>query len=291
METRVLKYFLEVAKQENISKAAMLLHVSQPALSKQIKELEKELNVTLFIRNNKSIHLTEEGYYLQEKAKEIIELNDKIINDFYEGFESLNGTINIGMCESNASKWISEKILDFNKKYPKIKYNIYSANADLIKEKIDRGLIDIGILVGPSFDFSTYESLNIPFKDHWGIIVPKSNKLYNKSFIIKEDLINEKLILSKRSLNISDIKSWLGNKFKEENIIATYNLIQNAIYLVENNMGIAFAVDGAVSLYNDSIKWIPLKPDINLSNVIIWKRNAQKSASINKFIEYICNNL
>lgn len=291
METRALKYFLEVAKQENISKAAMLLHISQPALSKQIKQLEKELNVTLFIRDNKSIHLTEQGYYLKEKAQEIIELNDKLVNDFIVGFESLNGTINIGMCESNASKWLSEKILDFNKKYPKIKYNIYSANADLIKEKLDRGLIDIGILVGPSFDFSSYESLNIPFKDHWGIIVYKNNKLYNKAYVVKEDLINEKLIVSKRSLNISDIKSWFGNKFKEENIIVTYNLIQNALHLVEKNIGIAFAIDGATSLYNENIKWIPLKPDIVLSNVIIWKRNGQKSASVNKFIEYICDNL
>lgn len=228
MENRVLKYFLVVAEQENITKAAKILHISQPALSKQIKELEEELNTTLFIRNNKSVVLTQDGYYLKEKEKKVIELSDNILKSFKEGIEAYSGTIAIGMCESNASNWLSKKLYEFNNIYPKVKFEIFSANANDVKEKIDKGLIDIGLLVGTSFDLTKYNSYNLNINDKWGILVSNNHRLYSNKSVAKDDIKNEKLIISQRFFNFNDIKSWLGKSFKEDNIVATYNLIQNA---------------------------------------------------------------
>ena len=292
MENRVLKYFLVVAEQENITKAAKILHISQPALSKQIKELEEELNTTLFIRNNKSVVLTQDGYYLKEKAKEVIELSDNILKSFKEGIEAYSGTIAIGMCESNASNWLSKKLYEFNNIYPKVKFEIYSANANDVKEKIDKGLIDIGLLVGTSFDLTKYNSYNLNINDKWGILVSNNHRLYNNKSVTKDDIKNEKLIISQRFFNLNDIKSWLGKSFKEDNIVATYNLIQNASYLVLNNVGVAFAIDGSTTLYDtNKLKWLPLFPEISLANVLIWKKTNQKLLVVDKLIDYLCNKI
>lgn len=189
MELRVLKYFLMVAREENITKAANLLHITQPTLSRQLMQLEDELGVKLFRRSNHSIILTDDGMLLKRRAKEIVALADKTAQEFLHKEEELTGEISIGCGETRNMTFVSEQIALFRKKYPFVQFNIYSANADDIKERMEKGLIDIGLLMEP-VDISKYEFVRMPQKEQWGIIVPADNPLNNKKFVTPEDLVN-----------------------------------------------------------------------------------------------------
>ncbi len=287
MENRVLKYFLIVAREQNITKAAEILHISQPALSRQLMQLEEELGAKLFLRGKRNITLTDEGLYLRQKAQEIIDLTEKTEQEFANGLTSLSGVISIGMGETAASSFIADAIYEFREEYPDVRFEIISGNADGTKERLDKGLLDIGILLEPT-DFSKYEFIRLPVKDTWGAVVPSKCSLCKKEYVTAEDLKDRKIFMSNRAVNHSLFSSWFGEYYNEKNIFCTVNLLYNAAMLVSKGMGCAVTIDGAVQLYNHpELNFRPLLPKIEQTSVLVWKKNQIVSACVLKFIDFI----
>lgn len=285
MELRVLRYFLTVASEESITNAANILHITQPTLSRQLMQLEEELGVKLFIRGKKSITLTEAGMLLRSRAEEIINLTDRTEKEFLEQSDFVSGEIFIGAGETNGMRELAKIIKSFNKQYPQVKYNLHSGNADDIKEKIDKGLIDIGLLTEP-VDIGKYDFVRLKEKDNWGVAMRKDDPLANKEYITPEDLKDKSIICSKRTSIQNELANWFGNKFDSDNIIATFNLINNAIAIVESEIGCAICLESLVS-DSKEICFKEFYPRLETGSVLVWKKNQVFSTATRKFIDEI----
>jgi transcriptional regulator, lysR family len=283
MELRVLKYFLVVATERNISNAAKILFVSQPALSKQLKDLEEELGVILFKRGNRNITLTEDGVYFLAKTKEILSLVDMTVTNLKQ--ESiLGGEINIGAGESVQLENIFKIICNMMNKYPNIKTNIRSGNADDIILKLDNGLLDFAIILG-FIDKSKYEHLSLPWHDKWGLLVRKDSSLSEKDYILAEDLKNIPLIISEQTNVDTFLAEWLGENIDNFKIVGTYNLLFNASLMVKENIGNVLCLDGIINTNESNLKFIPLRPELKTDLSIIWKKNQTLSNVTKKFLD------
>ncbi len=287
MEFRVLKYFLMVAREENITKAAALLHLTQPTLSRQLMQLEAELGVKLFHRSKHSIILTEDGMLLKRRAQEIISLSDKTVQELSHKEDVLSGEIAIGCGETKNMLFLSEQIRKFRQKYPLVQFSIHSAIADDIKERIEKGILDIGLLMEP-VDVGKYEFIRMPQKEKWGILVRKDSELAVKESINPKDLTNVPLIMVKRELVKSELASWFGDYYEGLQIAATYNLILNAASMVERGVGVALCFDLGASFYED-LCFIPLAPTLETGSVLVWKKNQTLGAATSQFMRYLRN--
>ena len=287
MEFRVLKYFLMVAREENITKAAALLHLTQPTLSRQLMQLEAELGVKLFHRSKHSIILTEDGMLLKRRAQEIISLSDKTVQELSHKEDVLSGEIAIGCGETKNMLFLSEQIKKFRQKYPLVQFSIHSAIADDIKERIEKGILDIGLLMEP-VDVGKYEFIRMPQKEKWGILVRKDSELAAKESINPKDLTNVPLIMVKRELVKNELASWFGDYYEGLQIAATYNLILNAASMVERGVGVALCFDLGASFYED-LCFIPLAPTLETGSVLVWKKNQTLGAATSQFMRYLRN--
>lgn len=285
MELRVLRYFLTVASEESITSAANILHITQPTLSRQLMQLEEELGVQLFIRGKKSITLTEAGMLLRSRAEEILNLTDRTEKEFLEQSGFISGEIFIGAGETNGMRELAKIIKSFNRQYPQVKYDLHSGNADDIKEKIDKGLIDIGLLTEP-VDIGKYDFVRLKKKDKWGVAMRKDDPLADKEYITPEDLKDKPIICSKRISIQNELANWFGNRFNSDNIIATFNLINNAIAIAESEIGYALCLE---SLVNDreEICFKEFYPRLETGSVLVWKKNQVFSTATRKFIDEI----
>ena len=291
MEIRVLRYFLAVAKAESISKAASLLNISQPTLSRQLMNMEEELGKSLFIRGNRKITLTEEGKFLRIRAQEIIDLIDKTQSEFNTSNEIISGDIYIGGGETDAIRLIAKCAHSLQKKYPNIRYHLFSGNGDDVTDKLDKGLIDFGIVIEP-FDLSKYDFIRIPQKDTWGLLMKKESPLASKDFIEPSDLLNIPIITSSQRLVESEISKWFGKDLSELNIVATYNLVYNASLLVDEGMGYALCLDKLINTTGDSkLCFRPLYPPLEASLNIIWKKYQVFSRASETFLRHLQESL
>ncbi len=287
MEFRVLKYFLMVAREENITKAAALLHLTQPTLSRQLMQLEEELGVKLFHRSKHSIILTEDGMLLKRRAQEIVSLSDKTVQELSHKEDMLSGEIAIGCGETKNMLFLSEQIRKFRQKYPLVQFSIHSAIADDIKERIEKGILDIGLLMEP-VDIGKYEFIRMPQKEKWGILVRKDSELAAKESINPKDLTNVPLIMVKRELVKNELASWFGDYYEGVQIAATYNLILNAASMVERGVGVALCFDLGASFYED-LCFIPLAPTLETGSVLVWKKNQTLGAAASQFMSFLKN--
>ncbi|MEH2949894.1 LysR family transcriptional regulator [Sporofaciens sp. JLR.KK001] len=287
MEFRVLKYFLMVAREENITKAAALLHLTQPTLSRQLMQLEAELGVKLFHRSKHSIILTEDGMLLKRRAQEIVSLSDKTVQELSHKEDVLSGEIAIGCGETKNMLFLSEQIKKFRQKYPLVQFSIHSAIADDIKERIEKGVLDIGLLMEP-VDVGKYEFIRMPQKEKWGILVRKDSELAVKESINPKDLTNVPLIMVKRELVKSELASWFGDYYEGLQIAATYNLILNAASMVERGVGVALCFDLGAAFYED-LCFIPLAPTLETGSVLVWKKNQTLGSATSQFMRYLKN--
>lgn len=286
MEIRVLRYFLMVAREENITKAAKLLHITQPTLSRQLMQLEEELGVRLYQRGKYNVRLTEEGMILKRRAQEIIALSDKTVDELSNKNEFLSGEISIGCGETRSMGIISKKIAQFQNINPQVQFDIYSATADDIKEKLENGILDIGLLTEP-VDIGKYEFCRLPVKEKWGIITKKDSKQAKKKYVTPEDLINIPLLIARREIVKRELATWFGDYFDELNIAATYNLSINAANMVRNGVGTALIMDlGAIF---EDLCFIPLAPSLETGSILVWKKNQISSDCTKAFIKYIIN--
>ncbi len=295
MELRVLRYFLAVVKEGTITKAANFLHVTQPTLSRQLMDLEKELGQQLFIRSSNNISLTPEGMLLKQRAQEIVELADKTESMFSNLKNEIAGEIFIGSGETSSIKTIAEVLKEIRLEYPKIKYNLYSGNADDVSEKLDKGLIDFGIFIQPT-DISKYEYLSLNSFDTWGLIMRKNDPMANKKYITADDLIDIPLITSRQVEKITNIKNeyleWFGDLINDLNIVARYNLIYNAAIMVEEGLGYALGLDGLINVTgNNNLCFKPLKPILKSGLDIVWKRYQVFSPAAKVFLSKIYKKL
>ena len=283
MELRVLKYFLMVAREENITKAAELLHVTQPTLSRQLMQLEDELGVTLFDRNRHSISLTDDGMLLRRRAQEMILLEEKINQDFLVN-EELSGKIVLGCGETTGMKEIAKLFSQYSKENPLVKISIQTANSDAIKEKLDKGIYDIGLLLEP-VDISKYDFQRLNEPESWGILVRNDCALAQKDYVTPNDLLGYPLMVSDREMVINEISHWFGDIYNDLNIVGYYNLGYNLYHFISKKVGIALCLESMNQM--EGIKFIPLKPTLTTNSVIVWKKNQIQSSLINDFIKYM----
>lgn len=287
MEIRLLRYFLAVAQEESISKAADILHITQPTLSRQLMDLEKELNTKLLIRGkrNKKITLTEDGKLLKSRAQEITELTNKTESEFLFGDKNISGDIFIGGGETDAIRVIARTIKRLSLEYPNIKYHFYSGNGEDVTEKLNKGLLDFGVFIEP-IDKKEYGFIQLPQNDTWGILMRKDSDLAKKEFIEPEDLINIPLFSSRQYLVKNLISGWLGFDFEKLNIIGSYNLLYNASVMVEEGLGYALCIDKLINISGDSkLCFKTLKPKLEAGILVAWTKNQPLSKIAKLFIQ------
>ena len=288
MELRVLNYFLMVAREENITKAAQLLHVTQPTLSRQLMQLEEELGVKLFQRSNHCIILTEEGMLLKRRAQEMISLVEKTRQDLMQKDTELTGEISIGCGELQSVDFLAKLLAQFQAENPLVRFNIFSGNADSIKERIENGLLDMGLLTEP-VDITKYAFLHVPQKETWGVLVHKDSELAGKQAVCPSDLLDVPLMISNRDLIQGLIANWFGVDFDDLHIVCRYNLLYNAAVLVRNKIGAAVCIKLDCS-YDDTC-FIPFSTSIKSGSVLVWKKDQMTSPTMAAFLDYSQNAL
>ncbi len=272
MEIRELKYFLAVAREESISKAAKVLFVTQPNLSRQMQNLESEIGAKLFIRGNRRVILTETGRMLKKRAEEIVDLYNKTQAEIKMPQDEIVGDIIIGSGESYALSSVLKVAKQMRDEYPKVKFHIYSGDSGVISEKLDNGLIDFGVFIEP-FDLSKYEYLRLPLQDTWGVVMRKDNPLAEKDKIAPEDLWDLPIIRSKQSFGKNKITEWFKKSDDELNIVATYNLLYNASIMVREGIGYAVTLDKIINITDSSdLVFKPLYPELKSYLNIAWKK-------------------
>ncbi len=289
MELRVLRYFLEAAREGNVTHAAQRLHVSQPTLSRQLKDLEDELGKKLFTRSNYSIKLTEEGMLLRKRAEDILEMADKTLAEFKALDEVNGGDIHIGCAESNGIAPFIRAIQKLKEKYPRIRCHFYSSGTDAVNERLDRGLLDFAIII-QEVDLEKYNYLKMPSQDHWGLIMRKDHPLANHSCIHLNDLTEIPLILSRQAMR-EEMPRWFGEAQDKLNIVATYDLLFNTSIMVRENFGCVLGFDGLVYTGPDSdLCFRPLEPTLTSPMYIIWKKYQVFSPAASLLLEELKRN-
>lgn len=289
MEIRVLRYFLAVAREESISNAAEYLHITQPTLSRQIMELEKQLGRKLLNRGkrNHKITLTNEGILLCNRAEEIITLVDKTKAEFTMHDEVISGNVYIGGGETDAMRFIARTAQKLQADHPNIRYHLFSGNAYDVTEKLDKGLLDFGILIEPA-NIEKYNYIKLPVTDQWGLLMRKDSPLAKKEKISPNDIKTIPLITSQQVLVRNEISGWSGFDFDKLNIVATYNLVYNASLMVDEGFGYALCLDKLVNTSESStLCFKPLAPKLESHLNIVWKKNQVFSKAAEKFLQIL----
>lgn len=286
MEIRVLKYFLVVAREENITRASNLLHLTQPTLSRQLMQLEEELDVQLFRRSRHRIILTEEGMLLRRRAEEIVALADKTQEDFMHKHDELAGVIAIGSGELRSSEYLAHLIAGFQKDNPLVQFTFYSGNSDNIKERLERGVLDVGLLQEP-VDISKYSFLRTPTQEQWGVFISENSPLATKQSLTPEDLVHMPIIMPDRENIRSELLNWFGSYGEDLQITATGNLAYNLAILARENNTCVFALD--LACQHPELRFIPLSPSVTSGTVLVWKKTQIFSSAVNAFLTYLEN--
>lgn len=287
MEIRVLRYFLTVVQEKGINRAAEVLHITQPTLSRQIAQLEAEVGVKLFHRGSRKITLTNEGLLLKRRAEEILALVDRTEEELAGQDELVDGKVLIGSGEMAAVQVLAEIIKPFREQYPLVSYDIFTANADLVKEQMERGLIDIGILLEP-IDIEKVDFIRLPEKEQWGVLMRPDDPLAEKEAVRAKDLEGLPLILPRRQNVQNELASWFGNSFSKIQPLFTSNFSTNAAVMVQGGLGYALIIKGAVPFWDkEKICYRPLSPELTSSCVLAWKRQQPFSLAASKFIEHM----
>ncbi len=287
MELRTLRYFLVAAQEENITRAAEILHITQPTLSRQMMDLERELGTTLMLRGKNGLTLTDDGLFFRQRAEEIVELADRLEQVFVEKNTDVSGVISIGATEAIGSRLLAKLIKRFSDKYPLVRFDLYNEMADYIKDRMDKGLIDVGLLLEP-VDTSKYDFVRLSQKETWGVLMRDDHPLAVQEFITPDEIAEYPLILPLRERVRADILNWLKREEKDLHIPLNYTLLSNAVLLVEAGLGCAFCLDGALAVHSSpNLRFIPIHPEHTTRSVLVWKKNHLFSPTTSLFIQEI----
>lgn len=286
MELRVLRNFLMVAREGTLTRAAERLFLSQPALSKQLRELEEELGCTLFVRGARHLTLTPEGHVLRTRAEEILALAERARTELSAG-EALAGTLAIGAGETPAMRQIARAAQTLRAKHPAVRFSLHSGNAQDVAARLEHGLDDFGLLIAP-FELTRYDFLRLPEPDRWGLLLRKDHPLAAKSVIAPDDLLALPLFLSRQVRVDNDFVAWLGHPSDALDIVGTYNLIYNATLMVEEGLGCALVLDGLANTSSDSpLTFRPLFPAFTAEVALVWERHRPLSRLARAFLDIL----
>lgn len=287
MELRVLRYFLTVAKEQSFTKAAEQLHITQPTLSRQLAALEKELGKVLFIRKGKSITLSEEGILLKRRALEILDLEERTLEELKGTDQCISGTVTIGCGEFAAAETLADICKKYREKYPLVQIAIHTATADIVYEMMKKGLVDIGLFMEP-IDMEGFGYIRIQNSDQWVVSMRPEDPLAEKEYIEKQDLLGKQLILPERTGVQSELANWFGKDFHKVQIACTSNLGTNAGVMAVHGLGYPVSIEGAVKYWSkDLLVQKRLFPRIITNTVIAWRENIPCPQAVHKFIEEI----
>lgn len=284
MELRVLEYFLAVAREQNISAAADFLHLTQPTLSRQLKDLEDEFGKQLFIRGNRKVTLTEDGVYFRKKAEEIVTLAHRTEAEMKNTNQTIAGDIYIGAGETDAVRNLVRVAHELQNQYNGIHFHIISGDTADLTDRLDKGLFDFCLLLG-EIDQSKYEYLSLPYTDTWGILMHKDSPLAEKRAIQAQDLWDKPLILSRQILKVPQFMRWFDKPVSELNVIATYNLAFNASIMAREHMGYVMTLDKLINTKGTDLCFRPLSPKQTIGMVLVWKKYQPQSKAAEKFID------
>lgn len=288
MDIRILKYFLTVAREESITRAAEVLHITQPTLSRQLTQLEEEVGSKLFIRGTRKIVLTGEGMLLCRRAREIADLVDKTEMELAASQQLVEGCVSIGSGELAAVGRLAGLIDSFREKYPMVTYDLFTATADQVKERMESGLIDIGLLLEP-VDVDKYEYVRLNIREKWVAVMRPDDPFAKKAFVTAEDLAKVPIIMARRSNVESELGNWFGEYYKDLNVVFHSNLPSNGAVMVQQGLGYALTVEGISDSLWDKGKICvrPLHPVLEASSVLAWKRQQPFGRAAQKFIEHV----
>jgi DNA-binding transcriptional LysR family regulator len=284
IETRLLYYFLAIAREQSITKAAETLHVTQPTLSKQMMDLEYQLGKKLLIRGKKKITLTEDGMYLRSRAQEILDIMDKTESSLRCGEDITGGDVWFGCGESPTMDLIVKVFSEITAEYPLINFHIFSGDAETVTENIERGILDMGLLLGPVLQ-DKYDYIYLNTSDSFGMLMPENCTLSEKEYITLDDIKGLPLIVSEQTVKGNHGSNWFSSALDNLNIIGTYNLIYNATFMVEHGMGYAYCIKDLVNCSGRNLTFRPMKPDINVPLYIMMKKYQTFSPAVNLFLE------
>ena len=284
MDIRLLQYFLAVVQEENISRAADVLHVTQPTLSRQMAQLEEELGTTLFIRG-RHLELTDAGIMLKRRAEEVVSLMGKIEDEFTQQKE-IGGVISIGTGGLYSTRVLPEIMAGFRKRHPKVQFQIYTNSADYIRERLEQGLLDFGLLLEP-VDITKFDYIRMKDRERWGLLLRKGHPLAKKDFITKEDLVGETIATSDRASVQKELNNWLGDTQSKLDIFATYNIVTNVAMLADSGIASLLTIEGAVNMFaTDRLVFRPLFPELSMTSVFVWKKYQPGFGAAGAFLEY-----
>lgn len=287
MEIRVLRYFLTVVREQSITKASEVLHITQPTLSRQLAQMEEEVGVKLFDRGTRKITLTNEGLLLRRRAEEILQLVDKTEKELIVQEEQVEGKITIGCGEIASVQLLPDLFKSFHEKYPRVTFDIYTATADHVKDQMDRGLVDIGLLLEP-IDIEKYDFIRLDMKERWVVLMRPDSPLAGKDSVTAGELSELPLILPRRLRVRSELASWFGDYYENLNVLFTSNLSTNAAVMVRKGLAYSLAIEGMIPFWDQSqITYRPLYPELTATSVLAWKRGQPFSLAATKFIEHI----
>lgn len=287
MELRVLRYFLTIAREGSITNAANALHVTQPTLSRQIRDLEEELGQPLFVRNSHSVTLTPEGMLLRKRAEEIIDLVQKTEQEFAQTEEQLSGEVYIGAGETMGVHYLTRAAHRLQEQYPQVHFHISSGDATDVREELDKGLIDFGLLFAP-VDMTRYNVIPLSYRDTWGVLMRQDSPLATKETVSFADLVGKPLILSRQVLKSNRLQEWFGEAAGQLQINGTYSLVYNGSLMVEDGMGYAICLDNIINVSgSSSLCFRPLAPRQEAGMCIVWKKYQIFSRAAERFLEVL----
>lgn len=287
MELRILRYFLTVAKEQSFTKAAEQLHITQPTLSRQLAAFEEELGIVLFVRKGKNITLTDEGILLKRRALEILNLEERTLEELRGTEEVIEGTVTIGCGEFAAVEILAKICKQYKEKYPLVQIALHTATANTIYEMMNKGLVDIGVFMEP-IDTEGLDYIRMKESDHWVVGMRPDDPLAEKEFIEKEDILEKPLILPERIGVQSELANWFGKDFQKIQIAFTSNLGTNAAIMAAHGLGYAVSIEGAAKYWREEmLVQKKLFPSITTNTVIAWRRQIPNSRAVEKLIEEI----
>ena len=287
MEIRVLRYFLTVVREENLTKAAEGLHITQPTLSRQIAQMEEEMGVRLFDRGTRKIALTNEGMLLRRRAEEILELVDKTEKELTEQDETIAGTVSIGCGDLAAVRRLPDLFRSFHERYPAVTFKLYTGIADHVIERMDHGLVDVGLLMEP-INLEKYEYIRLPDREQWVVVMHPESPLARLDRITPEDLRDQPLIFPYRANIQSELAHWMDTEIEKLNIRFTANLPSISSIMAHNKLAYGLLIQGSISFWDkDKITCRPLWPELTSTTVLLWKRKQPFGLAAEKFIEFL----
>lgn len=287
MELRTLRYFLAVAREENMTEAANVLHVTQPTLSRQIGDLERELGVELFDRTNRSCVLTSDGMRLRQRAEEIISLVEQTEGELADRELGIAGNIRIGAGETRAMQVVLDAFADVRRDYQGVTCELYAGNADAVEERLERGLLDFALVLEP-VNLEKYEWIRMPDANRVGLAVSANGPWGTLEVATPADVAKMPLLISSRTSNKAvDLVSWSGGAFSfdELDVVGSFDLIGNASHLVRSGVACAMGIDHLLQVDDASdLRFIPLEPSLKIASFVIWKKYRLRSRACEEFL-------